>query len=413
MKWRFLLVGAGWLVGCAGGAVPEDSVRSSFNQAYTCPGELIEVRQVEGGRFEASGCEHRRTYVCPAAGCHPDGDEQAATADQGKWLEVTISHGSSWITFSALPRKDEVVTARLGRLDPPGASCQFEAMIDGQRLELPHEADKPLSLRLSRDTVRDLGLAAQVGFGTCGEHWSLDDEQLAQIKRFVIDYETELGWQGKGRAGSSGGKQAPLGGWPAWAGLGTLPAAATGDALAATQLFEKLSPSIVRVEAQLSDGMALGSAVAVTPSLVITNCHVVAGSKKVVLKQQHSEWPAHLVQSDPKKDRCILDIAPATLTPISGVRAYSDLKIGESVYTLGNPSGLDLSLSDGLLSGLREDEGVHYVQTTAPISPGSSGGGLFDSRGNLLGITTSSYVGREKLNQSLNFAIAADGFWQK
>jgi S1-C subfamily serine protease len=52
------------------------------------------------------------------------------------------------------------------------------------------------------------------------------------------------------------------------------------------------------------------------------------------------------------------------------------------------------------------------MQTTAPISPGSSGGGLFDSRGNLVGVTNLSLVGRQGLNQSLNFAIPADSFWQ-
>jgi serine protease Do len=60
----------------------------------------------------------------------------------------------------------------------------------------------------------------------------------------------------------------------------------------------------------------------------------------------------------------------------------------------------------------RSDEGVRYVQTSAPISPGSSGGGSFDSQGNLVRITTLALAGEQRLNQSLNFAIAADLFWQ-
>jgi S1-C subfamily serine protease len=82
------------------------------------------------------------------------------------------------------------------------------------------------------------------------------------------------------------------------------------------------------------------------------------------------------------------------------------------VVTLGSPSGLDLTLANGLLSGKREEGALNYVQTTAPISPGSSGGGLFDGRGNLVGITTLVWAGRERLNQSLNFAIPAQAFWQ-
>jgi S1-C subfamily serine protease len=96
-----------------------------------------------------------------------------------------------------------------------------------------------------------------------------------------------------------------------------------------------------------------------------------------------------------------------------GVRSYDSLEVGEKVYTLGSPVGLELTLSDGLISGRRDEDGFHYVQTTAPISPGSSGGGLFDARGNLVGVTTLVLTGRERLNQALNFAIPAEAFWQK
>lgn len=66
------------------------------------------------------------------------------------------------------------------------------------------------------------------------------------------------------------------------------------------------------------------------------------------------------------------------------------------------------------LSGLRKQEQErNYIQTTAPISPGSSGGGLFDNRGNLVGITTLVLAGRERLNQSLNFAIPAATFFDE
>ncbi len=107
----------------------------------------------------------------------------------------------------------------------------------------------------------------------------------------------------------------------------------------------------------------------------------------------------------------MLEVAETQLKPVIGVRPYVDLKVGEPLYTLGAPSGLDLTLANGILSALREDAGVRYVQTTAPISPGSSGGGLFDARGNLVGITTLVFVGKEHLNQSLNFAIAAEMYW--
>jgi S1-C subfamily serine protease len=96
------------------------------------------------------------------------------------------------------------------------------------------------------------------------------------------------------------------------------------------------------------------------------------------------------------------------MTPVANVRRVADLAVGERVYTIGNPSGLAKTLGEGLISGLRQTDGIHYVQTSAPISPGSSGGALVDSRGSLVGITT--FLHKEA--QNLNFAIAAEEFWK-
>ena len=61
-----------------------------------------------------------------------------------------------------------------------------------------------------------------------------------------------------------------------------------------------------------------------------------------------------------------------------------DVKIGETVYSVGNEAGLERSLGEGIVSGLRQWEGVRIIQNSAPTQHGSSGGGLFDSRGNLV-----------------------------
>jgi serine protease Do len=79
---------------------------------------------------------------------------------------------------------------------------------------------------------------------------------------------------------------------------------------------------------------------------------------------------------------------------------------GERVYSIGTPAGLELTMTDGLLSGKRLTSGQHFVQTSAPISPGSSGGGLFDEAGNLIGITTF----RLKDSENLNLAISAEDY---
>lgn len=168
-----------------------------------------------------------------------------------------------------------------------------------------------------------------------------------------------------------------------------------------------------RIEATLADGTSQGSAVAVSANELVTNCHVVKGALKLVLRQEKQEWPAQVVRADPASDRCFVTAAGQSFVPVAGVRSYDSLEVGEPLYTLGAPVGLELTLASGILSGRREEDGRRLVQTTAPISPGSSGGGLFDARGNLVGVTTLVLAGRERLNQALNFAIPADEFWRK
>jgi hypothetical protein len=356
-------------------------------------------------------------YRCGRGSCDEDPLETPEPAPLPKRrrvrvLELRLSllgDAPEQLALTASPQENETVTAILWSRRK---SCPLELMVDGQRLDLPALSDERPAVALSRAFVQDLGVARQMAVRHCDSRWSLDRQQLLDLHRFVARYEEELAWKDAPRNSPSGGHEPPLGGWKAWRGLGDRPTAQKSAApLPPTLLFQKLSPSVLRVEATLDGGVSQGSAVAVSPSLVATNCHVVEGAAKMVVKQLSVTYSAVLSQSDPVTDRCLLEVSPANLTPIAGVRNYSDLSVGEPLYTLGNPSGLDLTISDGMLSGLRRDEGHPYVQTTAPISPGSSGGGLFDAQGNLVGITTLAVIGRENHNQALNFAIAADTFW--
>jgi len=150
-----------------------------------------------------------------------------------------------------------------------------------------------------------------------------------------------------------------------------------------------------------------GSAVAVSDHLLLTNCHVVKGRDLIKIVQDHTVSDAKLVAADTATDRCVLSADSITLVPITGIRPFGDLAVGERVFAIGAPIGLERTLSEGLLSGLRHQPGRNLVQTSAAISPGSSGGGLFDERGNLIGITTMQFVGV----QNLNFAVAAGDYW--
>jgi S1-C subfamily serine protease len=183
--------------------------------------------------------------------------------------------------------------------------------------------------------------------------------------------------------------------------------------LSSQDLFKQVSRSVLWVEraAHAGGGTAFGSAVAISDDLVLTNCHVVGTGKeplRVGDTEQNLTESVELEAADFDADRCVLHVKGLPLRPIGGVRLISDLEIGETVYAIGNPRGLRRTISQGLISGVRDFEDARFVQTTAAISPGSSGGGLFDARGNLVAITSFTL----KNSQELNFAVPAEDFWK-
>ncbi len=188
-------------------------------------------------------------------------------------------------------------------------------------------------------------------------------------------------------------------------------------ALSPAELFKKVERSVFVVLASpsLSEArvrnIAQGSAVAISEHLLLTNCHVVRDRPliKIMQDQKAVKAEATLVAGDPDTDRCVIEAKDLTLVPIAGVRTLDSLAIGERVFAVGSPLSLERTLSEGLISGIRHDVSRNLVQTSAPLSPGSSGGGLFDERGNLIGITTLASFARA---QNLNFAIAASDFWR-
>lgn len=151
-----------------------------------------------------------------------------------------------------------------------------------------------------------------------------------------------------------------------------------------------------------------GSAVAMDERTVVTNCHVIDEMSAILLRQGGQTMRATPSGGDEATDRCLMTVSPGRLSAVPGIRAWEDLRVGETVYSIGAPKGLEATLGQGLVSGLRTIKGLRYVQTTAPISQGSSGGGLFDSAGNLVGITTFHIRDAD----GLNFAIAAEDFFR-
>ena len=180
-------------------------------------------------------------------------------------------------------------------------------------------------------------------------------------------------------------------------------AAALG--LSASEVFRRAAPSVVVVLAvdERDQTKGTGGGVVVAQDRLITNCHVSDTAALIYVKRDGQRVKARVIERATDKDLCLLQ-APTGNAPVARLRRSSDLQIGDTVYAIGNPQGLDQSLSPGLISQLRQTETGLLVQITAPISPGSSGGGLFDEAGLLIGIT----VGQLKDAQNLNFAIPVD-----
>ncbi len=174
-----------------------------------------------------------------------------------------------------------------------------------------------------------------------------------------------------------------------------------GSELKAREVFERVSAAVFVVHTET----ALGSAVAVGEHELLTNCHVLGMNTEVILEQNARRNVARLSSSNSTDDRCVLTSA----TPLQKwvrVRPFSDIKVGERAFSIAAPQGFDLTIAEGIVSSKRVIDGDRLLQTSAPISKGSSGGGLFDGQGHLLGITT----WMRKDAQNLNFAIAAEEY---
>lgn len=420
-------------------------VATVFATDFDCQENLV-IREAEtAGRYLVKGCGKRVVYQCvnmdricaiqtvkesetPAVARRRAPDEQRAQLAaepqmEGNGvltLELSLDTSSTLRIAGAPKEHPDLVQLKVLRQNrsEDADECSLTLMLNGQPTDLPKSAasvdGKVIAHRvqLSGDTIGELGSAEKMSLRICDERWALRGAQLERVHEFVSRFQEEIALARGARSGNAANMLPPSGGWPGWTVSGTAPASGKGEVLEPTSLFKKLSSAVFQLEATRERGAAQGSAVAISSTELLTNCHVVQGALKLTLTQAKKSWSAQVVRADPVTDRCVIRATGAALQPVTGVRSYESLEVGEAAYTLGSPVGLELTLSSGIVSGRRDEKDRHYLQTTAPISPGSSGGGLFDARGNLIGITTLALVGRERLNQSLNFAIPADSFWQ-
>lgn len=178
-------------------------------------------------------------------------------------------------------------------------------------------------------------------------------------------------------------------------------------------VYRKVSPSVLIVRAKSGSAAVQGSGVAYRHGMdgktrspnqtwVATNAHVISGTSSIRVQSGSQSYQANLEYADDDLDIAILNI-PDAVIPVVKVANANAVGIGDRVFAIGSPLGLENSITDGIVSGRREYKGAKVVQTSAAISQGNSGGGLFDPQGQLVGITTFKLVGGE----NLNFAVDA------
>lgn len=168
--------------------------------------------------------------------------------------------------------------------------------------------------------------------------------------------------------------------------------------------FESYRPPVVLKTHSLGSGVLVDR-----EGFIITNHHVVQRASKIsVFLADKSKYEAQILASDEKNDLALLKINPREGLPYIKMGISSDIMIGESVITLGNPFGLQNTVTTGVISatdrsiGARGEVHFHdFLQTDAPINPGNSGGALLNINGELIGINVAIF----SKGQGLGFAI--------
>ena len=185
---------------------------------------------------------------------------------------------------------------------------------------------------------------------------------------------------------------------------------AVATALTTEQIAKKARAATVYLEMKDSTGtpLSLGSGFFVKRNQIATNFHVIEGAAQGTAKLVDEDTRYQIesiVATDKDNDLAVLKVTASGVTPLP-LGDSDTVNIGAMVYVVGNPKRLEGSFSNGLISGRRESHLKDLLQMTAPISPGSSGGPVLNSTGEVIGISVSAHCDPDA--QNLNFAIPSN-----
>ena len=195
-----------------------------------------------------------------------------------------------------------------------------------------------------------------------------------------------------------------------------LPHSSFAQGKSAEKIYRQLNDAVVRIYTHHNDNSMHGQASGVIlkeKGWIVTNYHVL-GDASVIYAEHNGQYIQldSIVAMDPKKDILILQLKNSknkeAYKSIPNIRiADSDqLRVGQKIFAIGSPFGFENTISEGIISGLRQTENKqqNMIQISAPISSGSSGGAVLNAKGELIGISTMVIAGETA--QNLNFALA-------
>jgi len=182
----------------------------------------------------------------------------------------------------------------------------------------------------------------------------------------------------------------------------------TGNAQSAQEIAKKAFRSTVLLVMEDVNGqpLSLGSGFFVRDGEIASNLHVVEGAARGYAKLvgEKAKYDIEGITAvDPERDLVVLKISAGRSQALP-LGNSDTVQVGESVYAVGNPQGLEGTFSQGIVSSIREVGIDKLLQITAPISPGSSGGPVLNGKGEVIGVSVATFRG----GQNLNFAIPSN-----
>ncbi len=190
-----------------------------------------------------------------------------------------------------------------------------------------------------------------------------------------------------------------------------------------TAIFDRDSPSVVQIAGAVVSaetgqaGIQTGSGfIWDSNGHIVTNNHVIEGASRLTVRLPTGETsPAEVVGTAPNYDLAVVEISISDKLPLPlPLGSSADLQVGQMTYAIGNPFGLDESMSTGIVSALKRAlptsggrEIANVIQTDAPINPGNSGGPLLDSTGRVIGVNT-AILSPSGTSSGIGFAIPVD-----